>query len=116
MKTAVVVERGAPKHCSMSHHATWHVLRFNFMTCTAGTRLTNNPQVTRINKANKLPTLASQQRVSSFRISAGVLAVALPLAWIRWSHVGQFFYSLNLTRFVTCFPGDRVATVTRCAT
>ena len=49
-----------------------------------------------INKADKLPALARQQRVGAFRVCAGVLAVAFPFVGKPWTDVGLVFDSFDV--------------------
>src|SRR5215217_3527406 len=79
METAVVVEGGAPEHRAVRHHAARHVLRFDLVTSGPGARPSDHAQISRIDEPYKLPTLAREQRVRSFRISAAVFSVAPPL-------------------------------------
>src|SRR5215212_8524324 len=94
MKTAVVVERGAPEHRAVRHHAARHVFGFQFVTRTR-TRLSHHTQIARIDKPHKLPTLARQKRVRSFRIRARVLAIPSPLTRKHRPHMRFLLQARN---------------------
>src|SRR5262245_7758231 len=102
MKTAVVVECGAPEHRTVRHHAARHVLRFDVVTRRARARLSSHTHITRIYKTHKLPTLTREQRVGPLRIRARVLAIATPLTRIQRLHM----------RFLFC-ARDGIPTVAR---
>src|SRR5215217_3341092 len=65
----------------MSHHAARHVLRLKLVTGRTRARFCNDPQIARIDEANKLPALAREERVRSFRIRATVFPRASPFTW-----------------------------------
>src|SRR5262249_34059541 len=57
-ETAVVIERGAPEHRAVRHHAARDVLRLRFMTPGGRARFPNYTQISRVHEAHKFPTLA----------------------------------------------------------
>jgi hypothetical protein len=68
LETAIVVEGGAPEHRAVRHHAASDIFRFKIMTGAPATRFCSYTQVTRIDEADVLPTLASEQCVAAFWI------------------------------------------------
>src|ERR1700730_14987136 len=95
-EVAVVIKRGAPEHAAMGHHAARHVFGLRLMAAAVATRFLRHADVTRVNEANKLPTLARQQRISAFRICAGVFAVSFPFFREAWLYVSRALNALDL--------------------
>ena len=81
------------------------------MTAAIAAGLGGNADIAGINKANKLPTLAGQQRVSAFRICASVLAIALPFGGKLWPDVRLVFRPFDILRIFTRLSRDGIAAV-----
>src|SRR6266567_1883704 len=86
------------------------------MTRGACTGFASYTQVGGIHKTNKLPTLAGQQAVSSFRVRSSVATIASPLGRKQCLHVGQFLDTLNFFWVVAGFERKWITTVTCGAT
>src|SRR5437667_4683658 len=84
----------------MGHHASDHVCRLRFMAAAIATCFPRNANVTRINEAHKLPTLARQQRISAFRICAAVFSISFPFFREARLNVSRALNALDLSRFV----------------
>src|SRR5207253_3663394 len=110
-EVAVVVERGAPEHAAMGHHAAGHVFRLRLMAAAVATRLLRHADVTRVNEADKLPTLARQQRISAFRICAGEFAVSFPFFREARLYVSRALDALDLTLVVADLSRHGIAAV-----
>ena len=98
-ETAVVVERGAPQHRAVIHHAMNYVPNGFLMAKTAG--FIGCAQISRVDKLNELQRLVIQQHIGVARVGR-----TLPKNWMARLHV----------RLALREAGHRIAAVTIRAT
>src|SRR5688500_4793816 len=97
----------------MGHHAACHILRLGFVAGAAPASTRGYTQVPRINKADKLPTLACQECVGSLGVRTCVLAITFPFRRKFRTDVSLVLNLFDVFRVVAGLAWGRIPTVTR---